>query len=794
MTQHCKVAPVLWTIGAPDGRSADLFDNFKDPNALGDVRWRIGDSAADQRWPLFHPSEADPDAGYRLHPYEIEFCLDEAPAGAYRLAIHYLIIAPRLALLEIDVNGVAGRAYLRPAPSRTGEIRLHAGLHTVIYADGAAEVIIPAGLLRQGATRLTLTARDGGETIRVDRIEAIRRLDRMADSAGFIYQYLSLSRLDAEPGSALIRAEIRPSVVYTTGADGTLRERCHLYLELARRADPTRLSLKLRDRGTAQTVELDTPAVALGHVHLPFDLVDGGGPVQYVLRGELAGEPVAREGTFARRRKWTVYVAPHVHTDIGYTHRQWEVAERLCRVIDAALDLLERPESAAGFAFHLDATWALDTYVATRGAERVHRLMDHVRAGRFGVPANYVDPLTQLAALEDLIRNGEIAHDRLHPHGLRAGFAAIVDVASLTGSLPAVLEGSGVRYLLHANNQDRGPFRLISGLHRRSPYYWQGVAGGRVLVWLAKMYSELRKVCGSPPVLSSAARGLDLWLDEYEREDYAPDAVLLYGQEADNTDLDPQPGAFIEEWNRAYAYPRLIPSSVGDFFRDVEARFGAAFPTVRGDGGAYWEDGAGSDLRATGRIRHAQGTLPAAEALESLAVIHTDGWAYQTDAFAEAWRQLLLADEHTWGAFLSGRDPDALLARDQWAVKEQMIEGAASGADRLLHVAATRHSLSWNSDGREVVVYNSHSWPVSGPATVEIGVGERVIDARSGEEIPTRRLRTTASQAVVEIWVGDLPGLSYRRFVLAERGDPRPDAPASTTQPSQRPVVLDNRY
>jgi alpha-mannosidase len=834
---------VLWTIGADDGRGPDLIDTYENPTVAGEVRWRVG--AGGQRWPNYHPSEADPLGGYRTYPYAIEFGLDTEPSGGYRLRIRYLAIAPRLADLEIDVNGDVGVAYLRPAPSRSGEIRLHAGLHTAIYSEGVAEVIVPAALLRRGANRLVLTARDGGDVLRVDNLEAIRRLDRMANGAGLVYQSISLVQTDAAPESVLATAEVRPSVVYRAGDDGVLRERCHLYLELAGPIDRAHLELELRGGAQTQVVALDLPATPFGHLHVPFDLIDGAGPVDYALRGVLGGESVEWQGRFARKRKWTVYVAPHVHTDIGYTHRQWEVEERLCRVVDAALDLIDPPRAEAleqratqlhgssvsaleglrpvspallvpgperygasppqtapgsgdpsPFAFHLDSTWALERYLQTRSQRQVRRLFAQVAAGRFGVPGQHVDLLTHLAALEDLVRNQELAHALLRPEGLRTDFSAIVDVASLSGALPAVLEGGGIRYLVHANNQDRGPFRLLGGLHRRSPYYWEGTNGGRVLVWLSRMYCELRKVCGSPPVLASAERGLDLWLDEYETADYAPDAVLLYGQEADNTDLDPQPAAFLRDWNRTYSYPRLVPSNVSDFFRDVEARFGAAFPTVRGDGGAYWEDGAGSAQAATASLRRAQATLPAAEAIEALAVIHGDDLAYPAESFDEAWRQLLLADEHTWGAFLSGPDPEALLARDQWAIKRQMIDGAASWADRLLHVAATRHGLSWNSDGRAVVVYNPHSWPVSGPATVEIGPAERLVDPATGAAVPVRRLRTTTSQAVVELRVDDLPGLSYRRFSLrasdpsAEASGPPPDGDIG---PGER-VVLENRF
>ncbi len=52
---------MLWRIGAPTGHSADLVDTYKQPNLLGDVTWTVG--AEGQRWPMFHPSEADPLGG-----------------------------------------------------------------------------------------------------------------------------------------------------------------------------------------------------------------------------------------------------------------------------------------------------------------------------------------------------------------------------------------------------------------------------------------------------------------------------------------------------------------------------------------------------------------------------------------------------------------------------------------------------------------------------------------------------------------------------------------------------------
>lgn len=784
----------LWSIGAADGISPQLFDNYKDPNRLGDIVWDAdeeGSAARGERWPMFHPSEADPDSGYREHPYTVRFTVRGAPAAAYKLVIHYLTIAPRLAYLEVKMNGVSGLAHLRPEPSKSSEIVLISGLHTTIYADGVMEIVIPGALLLEGLNELKLIARDGGETIVVDRIEAIRRLDRMANGAGLLYKQLELHETESNGEEQVpASADVVSTVVYRRDAEGKLRNECRFYMELDGACEGGELTLTLREGERTETVSLHVPASAFGHVASSFSLFDGDGDVAYTLEGRLGGKLVSFSGSFRRRRKWKVYITPHAHTDIGYTHRQWEVAERLCRNIDTALDWIETEEH---FTYHLDSGWALEMYLQTRGESRKEQLLRAIRSRKLSVAGNYVDLLTQISGLEDLIRNHEFLADELRPVGMRPAFDSVVDVASLTSSLPALLEDSGIRYLVHANNQDRGPFRLNGGLHKLSPFYWEGPQGGRVLCWLAKMYCELRKVCGSPPLAAAAERGLDMWLQEFERDSYAPDAVLLYGQEADNTDLDPQPNAFVREWNETYAYPQLIACDVAQFFEYVEENCGDKLQTVRGDSGAYWEDGAGSSIVPTIQAREAQAMLPAAERLEALAVLHHEGYRYPLAQFDEAWRQLLLYDEHTWGAFLSATEPQALLARDQWEIKRHMADSAKQWGKRLLHAAATRHSLSWNNDGREVVVYNPHSWTVSGPVTVEILPSEVLLDPVTGEAVPMRRLQVLPTQAVVGLWVDALPGFGYRRFVLAERPA---EAAASTSEQriAADGFVLENEF
>jgi hypothetical protein len=690
-------------------------------------------------WPSFHASPADPDGGYENHTYTVRFQVEEPARCVLRLEV--IASTPRLPDIQITVNGRSGMIYPCLGPSPDKEIKPAHALHAAIYSKDTLEIPIAEELLVKGGNTLAITAVDDKDYFRVDNPQAVLRLDRMASACGFHYGLLALYYDSQEDG--LPQASMRPSVVYIK-CGNELLEKCVCVLtppHLKKAPGEIEGTVCLAFEGGSLTVPYAFRNCALGQYCVPFLQSDGQGAVTFRVTGAINAE-----GTFMRRRKWKVYTTPHAHTDIGYTHRQWEVAERMNRNLDTALDMLEGDHKDS-FSYIMDSSWALDDFLETREEGALPRIIQAVREGRLGIPANYADLLTQFASLEDLIHNGDFSKNLLEPYGLQADRADMVDVASATGSYPTILAGMGVKYLLHADNQDRGPFRLNGGLHRKSPFWWEGPDGSRILTWLARMYCELKKVCGSPGSIPAAERGLDMWLKEYEREDYAPDAVILYGQEADNTDLDVRMAAFQKAWGEYAEYPKLIPSNGSSFFEHV-LPYADTFPVYRGDEGAYWEDGAASSLLSSILVRKAQAGLKCAETLESLAVLHTPGARFPMAQYAQAWKQALLYAEHTWGAFLSGSDPDSLLQRDQWRVKENMALQAFAFKEKMLHKSATRISLMWNNSGREVVVYNPYGFAISDLAEVEFGIRETVVDA-NGMELSWRKLRETSTQVVL---------------------------------------------
>lgn len=724
----------------------ELVDCFRVP--MPEKTFEPDEQGLIHAWPSFHVSQADPDGKYREYTYTIRFRM-EKPEDA---ALHIGVIAstPRLPSIRLTVNGQVGCIYPFPVPSKDKEVRPRHALHAAIYNRDDVLTYIPATLLQAGENVLTITAVDKLPEMMIHNAEAVLRLDRMADACGWHYGALKL----IAGVEAKCSAVVRPTVLFRKIGD-QLYERVDVTLTPNAGLREVSGEMVLTWDGGEMTVPYHFPANAFGQYVFSCWLPDGTGDVRCVIKGAVTHEEV-----FRRSRKWNIYITPHAHTDIGYTHRQMEVAERMSRNLDAAMDTMKHTED---FSYILDSAWSVDDYLTTRVPEKKDELIELVRQGRIGIPANYVDLLTQTASLEDLIHNGDFSENLLGPEGMIADRVDMVDVASATSAYPTILAGMGVKWMMHANNQDRGPFRFNGNMHHKAPFWWEGPDGSRILVWLSRMYCELKKVCGSPGSIPAAERGLEMWLQDYEREDYKPDTVVLYGMEADNTDIDVRMADFVTAWKGAYVYPKLIPSNGSTFFEHVMA-WADAFPVYRGDEGGWWEDGVASSFKESAALRDAQASLKCAESLESIAAL-TAGGSFPREQYDQTWKQIVLFDEHTWGSFMSQQDPHSMLQEDSWAFKKHLSDDARNRTNSLLTRSASRISLLWNNAGREVVIYNPYNFPVTGYAETEIAKSETICD-QDGNEIVWRENGCSASQKRVLVPVKDMPGYSCVRYIL----------------------------
>jgi alpha-mannosidase len=180
-------------------------------------------------------------------------------------------------------------------------------------------------------------------------------------------------------------------------------------------------------------------------------------------------------------------------------------------------------------------------------------------------------------------------------------------------------------------------------------------------------------------------------------------------------------------------------TSVSESFAQMEAGYRGEIPEVDGDFTPYWEDGAASSARETALNREAAERLVQAQALWAL----LKPWdAFPAAAFQEAWRQILLYDEHTWGAHNSITQPEGDFAVQQWKTKQAFALEADQRSRGLLGDAVA--DIQDAGPVSRIAVFNTASWPrtdlVMLPAD-RARPGDRVRDS-GGNSVPSQALST----------------------------------------------------
>ena len=142
--------------------------------------------------------------------------------------------------------------------------------------------------------------------------------------------------------------------------------------------------------------------------------------------------------------------------------------------------------------------------------------------------------------------------------------------------------------------------------NEKSPFYWEGPDGGRVLMWYSRAYLQTATLFGTPPGVAAVRDSLPVFLQAYAGPHYKANAAIIFGTQLENTILSKEQAYLRGEWQKEYAWPRLEYSNFAEAMGEIEKQFGQEIPVYRGDLGPYWEDGFGSDSQHTSLHRQNQ--------------------------------------------------------------------------------------------------------------------------------------------------------------------------------------------
>jgi alpha-mannosidase len=755
-----KDEKVVWRIGEFDQTSREFGHNFDFEREGFAPVFVVGQSKTED-WPAWQETGK--------HPYTIIFDLRSPPTREYHLRISALLVNPSVPDLMVEINGHRGRFFFeRKISYYPGDDRID----SPIYGGDTLGIVLPSQLLNQGSNKLVLTA--------------------VADSqnpdtpASLIYDALELTQ--TLRAGAEISAVAKPTVFF--------RQEAGQSYEL------TNVTLTFRHALKSGDVQLSIGGHVLhaplksendfGQERLEFEVPEFSAQTPALISIRANGKRDRFRTVLNPERKWSIFLVPHLHLDIGYTDYQAKVAELQSRNIDKLLDFMpQNPEMR----FSLDGSWVVQNYLSSRNEDEKKKFLDYVREGKVSVPAEYANLLTGYASLEELIRSLSYTHELHRAEGIPFDYANITDVPSVTWSYPSVLKAAGINYFAEATNSDRGPIVLYGKWNEKSPFWREGPDGARVLMANTRQYSQLWFVCDLPPEVGNCRQGLPAFLQQFESPDYKPDAVLMYGSQLENTDARLSEPQFVSRWSAEYAYPRFILATFPDYFHYIEQNYGSQLSVVKGDGGPYWEDGVGSDASNTAIDRNNQSRALAAEELSTVSRYLNPSLDVPHKLVARIWTNLLLYAEHTWDSWNSVYQPDTQEAVQQLATKDEYVHQSRQAISQLGREALSQIAHDVHMPSSSLLVFNTLSWPRSGLVELDIGLDQILTEYPDKTPIPFEILHQGPGYRHIRFLAKGVPSMGFKCYSLETRlGTSEMPSITDQRQTDTTSNVIENTY
>ncbi len=360
----------------------------------------------------------------------------------------------------------------------------------------------------------------------------------------------------------------------------------------------------------------------------------------------------------------TVYIIGHTHTDIGYTDHQPVLFRQHAAFLDRAVELCEATADypvEAQFKWTCELASTVRFFMETRSSRDIDRFLALHRAGRIAVNAmayHWTPMLSPAAMVRSLYTAMRLRRD----YGLQIRSAMQCDVDGVSWLWADLLSAIGIQGLTMSINTFRGD-KPRPRLHA---FWWEGPSGRRLLTYNGPHYAYGLFFYG----FTSLERAIDVLPRVVARleasEDYPYD--FLYAQVTHPALVDNGPpyaitSDLVRQWNESGRSPRLVFTTVDGFLSMLNERWGSQAPVWKGDWADWWADGVGTSAFETSVSRTAESLLPGLDLLAT----QVDGM--DLGLIEEAYRQVSLYDEHTWGSFNSIGQPDSPFTKAQWNAK-----------------------------------------------------------------------------------------------------------------------------
>ncbi|WP_157580847.1 glycoside hydrolase family 38 C-terminal domain-containing protein [Segetibacter koreensis] len=535
------------------------------------------------------------------------------------------------------------------------------------------------------------------------------------------------------------------------------------------------LKVNISFNGLSDSISLPADAAGIEAFEVPLPGPPIAKNTQASIEIESAEKYLASRCIVEPAKKWTVYILPHSHVDVGYTNLQSKVLKLHMNNIDEAIALAAKTQNypeGAKYKWNTEAVWVVDNYLKNVDSTKKSLFWDAVKKGWINIDAAYGNINTSLTDSRQLMQMFHTGKQLGKEHGIDIETMFQGDVPGSSWGLAAQVNQTGIKYFLSGPNASD---RIGTTANwQDKPFYWLSPSGTqKLLFWQCQPYSIGYTLKGSKipnffkvdePKAFYTGHPSDNFLNPYlfqylnklSDESFPYDMTILTWAMSDNAPIDPELPDAVKLWNERYTSPRLVITSTKQFFADFEKKYKNEIPVLKGDYTEYWTDGVGSAAKETAINRNTSSELQQADALWAI----RNKSPYPKNKFEETWKNILLFSEHTWGAYNSISEPENPKVKEEWKIKQRFALNGKKQADELLQLATQDVQAISNA----IDLYNTSSWTrtelVKVPANLSTA-GDLVKDIR-GHKIVSQRLST----GELAFMATDIPALAKGRYTI----------------------------
>lgn len=454
-------------------------------------------------------------------------------------------------------------------------------------------------------------------------------------------------------------------------------------------------------------------------------------------------------------RRWCVYLTPHSHVDVGYTDLQENVAKMHCNVINDAISLAEKTANypkEARYVQNVEVMWPLDEYLKIADNQQKERLWNAVKKGWITFGNSFLHINTSNISSEGLLHNFYMGNKVAKEKNISPEFIYQGDIPGASWGISGLSNATNLKYFLAGPNPE-GRVGSIRKEWEDRPFYWLAPDGrSKILYYQCYPYNignilkgrkfpkpmavvESKEYITGDPYKYFLDPALFPLLDIIEAKKLPYDITVLTWSMRDNCPIDPELPDAVVMWNKKYSSPLLIISSMHDFMTDFEQKYKDIIPQVKGDLTEYWTDGTATTAHETSIYRC---TTERIQQAEVLSLMNQNKQAGSSEKFTEAWRNILLYAEHTWGAHNSVIAPDLDFVKNIWNKKQSYVLDANREVNQLIE------GLANSTINREFKVINTTTFvqnQLVRLSSLQSGNFNLVYDDH-GKNIPSQRLST----------------------------------------------------